>query len=185
MAERPLTSEVEARLHASLADETAQSFVETPLAEALQAISQTHDVPIVLDQRALEEIGLTPDAPVTLSLKNVTLRSFLRLMLRDLDLTYMIKDGVFQITTVEMAEQNTLLKMYVFPKGLVGKSEQLVVALHATVQSDTWKPSGGPSTVVPIENILVVSANAYVHDQVEEFLIKLDEAYAKSEAENK
>jgi hypothetical protein len=60
----------------------------------------------------LEEIGLSADQPVSITLKNVTLRSFLRLMLRELDLTYMIKDEVMQITTIEAAEQNLVNKVY-------------------------------------------------------------------------
>ena len=57
------------RIRAALGDETTQSFVDSPLEEAVQQLSQTHDIPIVVDKRALEEIGLTPDAPVSLSLK--------------------------------------------------------------------------------------------------------------------
>ena len=71
------------------------------------------------------------------------------------------------------------------PRSLVGKSEQIVRAMQATVQSDTWDVSGGPSTVVPIENVMAVSATAYVHDQVADFLVKLEAAYEKRKAENK
>jgi len=108
VADRRSSSDVEERLHASLSDETTQAFQDIPLDEALHAISQSHGIPIVLDRRAMEELGLAPDTPVSLSLKDVTLRVFLRLMLRELDLTYMIKDEVIQITTVEVAEQNLM-----------------------------------------------------------------------------
>ena len=80
----------ERRIQASLDDETTQTFLDTPLEEAIDALKETHDIPIVIDRRALEEIGLTPDTPVNVDLKNVSLRSFMRLMLRELDLTYVI-----------------------------------------------------------------------------------------------
>ncbi|MEL6108777.1 MAG: VWA domain-containing protein, partial [Planctomycetota bacterium] len=102
----------ERRIEATLSQETSQSFLETPLSDAVQQLSDTHDIPIVIDNRALEEIGLDSDTPVTLDLKNVTLRSFLRLMLRDNDLTYLIKDEVMQITTTEAAEDNLVTKVY-------------------------------------------------------------------------
>ncbi|WP_442506972.1 hypothetical protein SH528x_005850 [Novipirellula sp. SH528] len=105
-------NDTERRIQATLSDETSQIFVETPLEEAIQKIATDHDIPIVIDRRALEEIGLTADSPVTIELKNVSLRSFMRLLLRELDLTYMIKDEVMQITTQEAAEENLVTKVY-------------------------------------------------------------------------
>ncbi len=105
-------NDTERRIQSTLGDETTQSFVELPLTDAIRQISEAHDIPIVVDERALEEIGLSAEEPVTMSLKNVSLRSFMRLMLRELDLTYMIKDEVMQITTIEAAEQNLVNKVY-------------------------------------------------------------------------
>ena len=105
-------NETERRIQSALGDETSFSFVELPLSDAVQQISEAHDIPIVVDSRALEEIGLSAEEPVNISLKNVSLRSFMRLMLRENELTYMIKDEVMQITTVEAAEQNLVTKVY-------------------------------------------------------------------------
>ena len=105
-------NEVERRIQAALGDETSLNFVELPLSDAVQQISETHGIPIVVDNRALDEIGMSAEDPVNLSLANVSLRSFLRIMLRDLDLTYVIKDEVMQITTTEAAEQNLVNKVY-------------------------------------------------------------------------
>ena len=105
-------NETERRVQAALNEETTHFFDETPLSEAVSEISEAHGIPIVVDNRALEEIGLSEEEPVSVDLKNVSLRSFLRLMLRDLDLTYMIKDEVMQITTVEVAEENLVNKVY-------------------------------------------------------------------------
>ncbi len=105
-------NESEQRINATLGDETTHTFVELPLEDAIRQLSEAHGIPIVVDRRALEEIGLSADVPVTIDLKNVTLRSFLRLMLRELDLTYMIKDEVMQITTDEAAEANLINRVY-------------------------------------------------------------------------
>ncbi len=105
-------NETERRIQKALGDETTQQFIEEPLESAIRIISETHGIPIVVDRQALEEIGLTADTPVTMDLKNVTLRSFLRLMLREFTLTYMIKDEVLQITSEEAAELNLINKVY-------------------------------------------------------------------------
>ena len=105
-------NEVERRINAALGDETTQNFVEETLENAVRLISETHQIPIIVDKKALEEIGLTSDSPVSISLANVSLRSFLRLMLKELDLTYMIKDEVMQITTQDAAEANLVRKVY-------------------------------------------------------------------------
>jgi hypothetical protein len=171
--------ESEKRIAAALGDETTNAFVETPLDEAIQMISRNHNIPIVVDRRALEEIGLTPDTPVNIDLKNITLRSFLRLMLRELDLTYMVKDQVMQITTLEAAEQNLGTQMYRLPDNLVDKSGEVLTALQSAIVPDTWSTHGGPSSAATIDHVLIISTTSDVHDQVEDFLNTLIETYGE------
>lgn len=172
-------NEAEAKIKASLSDETSVTFIQTPLSEAMQSISAMHEIPVVVDRRALEEIGLTADAPVTISLKNVTLRSALRLMLRELDCTYIVKDEVLQITTLEAAEQNLTLEMYQLPDNLAAKSDQVIKVLTGTVVPDTWETLGGPSSAMSIDHVLVISTTSDVHARVESFLEKLIDKYGK------
>lgn len=171
--------DAEQKIHAALDSKTTQSFIETPLSEAIRAIGDAHEIPIVIDSRALEEIGLDADIGVNANLKNISLRSFLRLMLRDLDMTYVVKDEVMQITTTEAAEDNLAVEMYILPENLVEKSDQVIEVLTATVVPDTWKPSGGPSTAMAIDQVLVVSTTCDVHEDVKKFLAMLSEKYGK------
>ena len=115
----------------------------------------------------------------TLDLKNVSLRSTLRLMLRELDLTFIIRDEVMQITTQEAAEQNLLTEAYVFPKPLVAKSDQVIKALTSTVNPQTWDRAGGPSSVSAVDHVLMVSTTDDNHQEVVKFLQKLQAAYEK------
>jgi len=153
------------------------SLVAVPLEEAAEELSDMHGIPIVVDKRALEEIGLSLDTPVNLSLMHGTLRSFLRRMLRELDLTYMIKDQVLQITTVEAAEQNLGIQMYRLPDNLREKSGEVLTALQAAVVPDTWNTQGGPSSGTTIDHVLIISTTSDVHDQVTDFLNTLIETY--------
>src|SRR6056297_318400 len=104
---------VERRIYAALEDETtAGPFIEESLENVVRQLSELHDIPIRVDIRSLEEIGLSGDVPVSSDLKGTSLRSYLRLMLEELDLTYMIKDEVLKITTTETAEANLVTKVY-------------------------------------------------------------------------
>jgi hypothetical protein len=175
-------TEATLRIRAALGDETTQSFVELPLSDVVQQLSETHAIPMVVDNRALEEIGLSAEEPVTLSLSRISLRSFLRLMLRDLDLTYIVKDELMQITTVETAEQNLVVEMYRFSKTLTPKADIILKALTSSVVPDAWDVKGGPCTVTVIDNVLIVSATEQIHEDVIEFLQKLQGAFDNHKA---
>jgi hypothetical protein len=175
-------SEATLRIRAALGDETSQSFVELPLSDVVQQLSQTHDIPIVVDNRALEEIGLSAEEPVSLTLGKVTLRSFLHVLLSDLDLTYIVKDELMQITTVEAAEQNLVVEMYRFSKKLTPKADIILKALTSSVVPDAWDVKGGPCSVTVIDNVLIVSATEQIHEDVIEFLQKLQGAFENHKA---
>ncbi|TWU55909.1 hypothetical protein [Rubripirellula reticaptiva] len=172
-------SETEKRILAALKSETTQSFIDTPLNEAMRVLSQAHDIPIVIDQLALEEIGIASDVPINLSLKNVSLHSFLRLLLRANNLTYMIEDEVMQITTIERVEMNLGTRMYRLPASLIKKSDKVLVVLQSTIVPDTWAVLGGPSTATALDHVLIISTTKDVHIQVEDFLNTLIQTYGE------
>ncbi len=167
------------RNRASFDDETTQTFIQTPLEQAIQTIAKTHDIPIIIDRRALEEIGLTPDTPVNIDLRNVSLRSFMRLMLRDLQLTYMFTNDVVIITTPEVVEQNLVVRMHSIPPTLSNASEKIIKAMQTTVQADAWETAGGPATAAAVDHVIVVSGTESLHVAVDDFIFKLKVAYEK------
>ena len=167
------SSKLERRVLKTLDDETTIEVRDAPLVDVCQVISSLHDIPVLVDQRALEEIGLSADTPVSIKLKSVKLRSALRLMLRALDLTYMVSDEVLQITTVEAAEQNLRTEMFKLPKKLAAKKADVIQATQSNVVPDTWQALGGPSTMDIFEDVLIVSATDDVLHQVSRFLNEL------------
>jgi hypothetical protein len=116
-------SPAEDRITAALNDQTTVNFADTPLLDAVQYISRQHEIPIILDVISLEEAGVLTDEPINLILSGITLRSALKIMLEDLDLTYLIEDEVMKITTIDVA--NERLSTRVYPVG------DLVVDLNA------------------------------------------------------
>lgn len=163
-------------IRAVLGEKTSQNFIELPLQDVIQQLSQTHDIPIVIDARSLDEIGISADSPVNLTLKNISLRSCLRIALRQYDLTYIIKDEVLQITTPETADRCLVVQTYRFPVALVEKSDQVLRALLSTVRPDQWDDKGGPCSAAVVDNVLVISATETGHEAVIDFMEKLQAA---------
>ncbi len=105
----------EERINNALANSlkpTGLEFTEEPLENVVNFLQDEYDIPIQLDTLALEDAGLTTDEPVTVNLQNITLRSALRLMLKNKQLTYIIRDEVLIITTPEEAETDLVAKVY-------------------------------------------------------------------------
>ncbi|MBX9791917.1 MAG: hypothetical protein K2Y37_23590 [Pirellulales bacterium] len=96
----------------ALDDDTTLDFVETPLTEVVQYLEDLHKIQIELDVAALDEAGAAPDTPITRNLSGISLRSALRLILSEHDLTYIIDNEVLMITTTEEAQNKLVTKVY-------------------------------------------------------------------------
>lgn len=106
------TGRAEQEIFRQLDAETKLAFIDTPLEEVVSYLKQLHGIEIQIDTRALDDVGLTTDTPVTRNLEGITLRSALRLMLKELDLTYIVANEVLMITTPEEAESELITKVY-------------------------------------------------------------------------
>src|SRR5262249_8625421 len=102
----------ERRIFEELNKNTTIDAVEMPLRDVVTYLADAHSIPIVFSAKKLDEAGINPDTPITKTLRGVTLRSALRLLLRDLELTYIVRDEVMQITTPEDAESQLITKVY-------------------------------------------------------------------------
>jgi hypothetical protein len=80
---------------------------ETPLADVLRYIEEAMShgpsgpIPIFIDPRGLKAAGATLSSPVTVNLMGIPLKTSLRLILKQLDLAYCIRDGVLIISDVD------------------------------------------------------------------------------------
>jgi hypothetical protein len=95
----------DASIRAALDQKTDIKFIEKPFSGVFDDLKQRHAIEIQLDHRALDDASIPLDTPVTRSIKGVTLRSALNLMLDDLDLTYVVQNGVLMITTEAEAQK--------------------------------------------------------------------------------
>lgn len=102
----------EAKILRALDEPTTMEFIETPLRDVADQLKLLHGIEIQLDTKALAEINVTPDTPITKSIKGISLRSALRLMLAEHDMNYIIEDEVLLITTADKAKTTVVTKVY-------------------------------------------------------------------------
>lgn len=105
----------EEQIISALRQNTDIAFADTPLEVAMQVLADLHDIPIILDRAALAEESIQPDTPINHVLSGLTLRSALKIILDELQLTYVIQDEVMKITTQTKAAD--ILSTRVYPVG--------------------------------------------------------------------
>jgi len=87
---------------------------ETPLEDVLKRIkelskaSDGKPIPIYIDPAGLQQADKTMSSPVVIDLEDVPLKFSLRLVLKQLELAYCIRDGVLIISSVEGIKQELM-----------------------------------------------------------------------------
>lgn len=168
---------------AALEEKSDVEFVDEPLSSVVDYFESTHKVEIQVDTRALEDVNMGTDTPISKSVQNVTFRSALNLVLRDLDLTWMIADEVLIITTPEEAELHLVPRVYDVKKlvtvqdmdgNLWQDFDSLIEAITGTIQPESWEGVGGPGSIASLEYrgavVLIVRQTHKVHAQLAKLL---------------
>jgi hypothetical protein len=182
-----------ARIEAALASPTEICFIEAPLTEILDYLKEQHHIEIQIDLRGLEDVGIGTDSPVTIDLKGISLRSALNLMLRKLNLTWLIEDEVLIITTVEEAENHLDTKVYDVADLVICRDEHdvpwddfdaLIDIITSTIKPTTWDGVGGPGAIkgntLGTAKVLIVSQTCDVHEEIAGLLKDIRELAKKN-----
>ena len=82
------------------------------LTDFAQQLAAQTGLNILIDTRALDDLGMTSDVKVSGGSAKQTLEDWLTSSLRRLDLTYYIDNEVIVVTTLDAAEMNLSLKLY-------------------------------------------------------------------------
>jgi hypothetical protein len=144
-------------------------FTETPLRDVIAQLKDMVQIPIQLDLKALEDQGVDLEAPITKDISGVELRSALRLILGDLDLTYLVKDEVLLITTKEKASENLIVRRYPMPSWIPVDEALIDTVQNVTGGPGAWADGGGIGAIRPgpgRSNSLIVSQTEEVHEEV-------------------
>jgi hypothetical protein len=116
LAERqsPLDAEAAARrrIEEALNQTIELQFRDVPLKDVIAEVAKKARLPIRHSARALDDAAISLDTPVNYSIEGVSLRSALRMMLRDIGLTYVFRNEVLHVTTPDDAESELVTRVY-------------------------------------------------------------------------
>lgn len=168
----PRAESIKQKLRSPLLSDGLQ-FSDTPLELVVANLRDQYGIEVQIDARALDEVGLGPDELVTVDLRNISLQSALRLMLETVHMTYLIRDEVLMITTLEEADVHLLTCVYDV-RDLVGagSSDALIDVILSCVATDTWRENGGGEAEIRSlpRGLLVISQTQAIHDEIRQLL---------------
>jgi general secretion pathway protein D len=93
----------EREIESKLRTPVTLNFTDAPLEQVFNDLRGWEDINIYVDQLALDQEAVSLQRPVSVKLENVSLKSALNLILKQVHLTYIIKDEVLQITSESAA----------------------------------------------------------------------------------
>lgn len=184
--------DTEARLEAALARRVSHQLVDCPLRDVIEKVSEQTGVTIRLSKK-IEDAGVQPDQPVTISARDVSAETFLSLVLSDLNLTLIVKRDVLHVTTHEdsQAPENMVTRIYPVSDlvdlvrlpaaegGGVGMDfDPIIDMITATVEPDSWQDVGGPGSITGFDNSrsLVISTRRDIHQRIAPIIVTLRRA---------
>ncbi|HMO84332.1 MAG TPA: hypothetical protein PKC18_05345, partial [Lacipirellulaceae bacterium] len=179
-------SEAEREIMQALEARTATlDFASAPLSEIMDLVSDEHGIQIWFDRLAMDNMAISPETEVTATLRNVRLKSALRLILSQVELTYVVRDDALVITTVDAAQ--VMFDTRVYDVAIIAsqiQQDELTKLIVDTVASDSWAENGtGEGEVKPAgARLLVIKQTPEVHQQVTALLRQLNAALMKDEA---
>ena len=142
----------------ALKQKTDLDFVETPLQDVLEYLSQKHRIPIRMDSSALKEAGVDDSTQITCKLSGIPLRSALKIMLDEIQLKSVIHNDVLMVTSPMKAESDEYMvtKCYEVSDLLISaKDRELQYPLdpfkNEILDSQTYYPPGSGNGM-PITN---------------------------------
>lgn len=107
-----LEKQIEAEINESLNTRVDVAFDNVPLKDVLTGLGEQTQLQFYLDATALKDSGIEPDLPISISLKQISMRSALKLILGGNQLTYIPDDGFIKVTTLERAESQITVRVY-------------------------------------------------------------------------
>jgi hypothetical protein len=185
-------SEIEQRLD----QERDMLFNDATLMD-VKTFLEMNGIPVYLDERGLDDIGLAVDTPITFRHNSIRLRDGLNLLLKQLDLGWMVQHGRVVITNEEETENQLITRVYDVrnllepvpvlrwngdPLGRMTTVYQydfdtLINTIRSAVAPVSWDFVGGPGSIDAYYTrrmrVIVVSQTYDVHRQLEALLKKL------------
>lgn len=152
-----------------------------PLRDVVRQLSYHHNVPVVLDYDALRAEGKTGGEPVNLVVSGASLRGLLQLVVRQVGVSYAIREDSIVITTIEALEtdESQLVgKVYLLRPPLLDSlsltEDTLADLITCTIAPQCWAQVGGPGELRVMPGALAVIQTPDIHDEIQFLLSQLE-----------
>ena len=160
-------------------------FMQTPLQEVVAFLRDEYSIEILLDQQSLNDLGMSGEEEVEVSMRDVKLRVALSAMLKPLELTYVAADGYLLITSEEEALTRLQIALYdvadLVRDGGHATYDSLIRTITSTIGRDTWSGNGTADILpFPERGVLVISQTSEAHEQISGLLSALSERPAQA-----
>ena len=178
-------------LRRRLGQKTSLVAKSVPLSKLFQTLATQERIAIVIDSRALREIGLDPETPITADYRDMPLDSLLRLICDPHNLTAIVqvqRDGSSWFLNITSAPHSQgILTTVVYPiKDLISirgasapsyDADSVLASLQSLIAPSSWESVGGPGTMrwEASTASLVVSQTWGVHFLIDDYLVNLRE----------
>lgn len=150
--------------------------------EVINYIQEKTGLSIFVDKASLEEAGIDYDTPVTFKVPTkISVRTVLKKVLADNNLTYIIKEGAIQVMTPQKARDLMVVRTYPI-QDLVGLTDArfdpflnrammlnnvqgLIKSIQTAIDPALWDINGGPGSIAFHEPSmsLIIRAPAEMH----------------------
>ncbi|HET6881200.1 MAG TPA: STN domain-containing protein [Pirellulales bacterium] len=173
----------EQRFEEALGQGATLDFDEVPLTALIEYFREATKLDIVLDSKALVDAGVGTDAPVSIHVSNASYKTALRLVLDQLDLTWVYRGEVVLVTSKTEAEGMLTTKFYDVrdlledPESPSRDFAALIDLISTCVAPTTWDEVGGPGAIKALKarrlRVLVISQTVEVHEKIASLLTEL------------
>jgi hypothetical protein len=162
------------------------NFAMVSLADAIDQLRDVSGANVFVNWRALEVAGVAKNQSINITLRQVSLRKVLSLLLHESSgekgaiLGWILDDGVIYISTVEDINRRVQIKIYevrdlLDPRAVEKKGQVLMLMITDAVNPDSWFHRGGNGTIKFIDGKLVITQTYNNHQAIEDLLTHLRE----------
>ncbi|QDT52374.1 ECF RNA polymerase sigma factor SigE [Caulifigura coniformis] len=167
----------ESRFRERLDEPTILEFHGQTLKEVIAFLSSERAMPIRLDSPTLTAAGVSEDTEINLMVSDVSLRSALNLLFKDVGgttLDYVFENEVIVVTTKEKADETLQTVVYDLSKLQSDAGhldpELITTILEKTVEPLSWESAGGQGSIFTLGDKLLINTSRRLHEKAGETL---------------
>jgi serpin B len=177
----PTSKQFEDRVFQKLEQKISWDFKDETIDQFARRIQLALDVPVIVDWRALDEVGVAPTDKLSANYQSISLHLAIDFALRLVEATWTLQGETLVITTKDGAEQYLLARVYPIDDLVAGgnfgnaTTDELLDLVLRHLEVETWAENGGgeaEASVIVVDGkpLLIVTQTPFVHRKISQLL---------------